>query len=323
MRPIILLLLLCADAAPRPECHSNACSRTLHTTDDEVILLQMSKPSEHLAKRHVGPKLLSGKAADHDEHGALSSNNRSGTHVQKDQANHSGKDSGNQANHGSTEKKVKAPRRSSSRHRKEHEGKHKAKKSKDGTWLAADVPNPQAGKNQYERCGLKRKGWLCDPDNLLSTDGKEQIQDVMEKVRQTGQATSNPLFEVACVVVKKFDTTDWQDFDIGAAGDHFTDELAYRWGLGNQDDFRGLLLSIETSSKSSYIRMDSTMLSEPELEEILADRTFNNWLLRKDYSMAAVTVFNLLEEALGGNACSLGAPVVAFFLPVLVALLSL
>merc|ERR1719164_182899 len=124
----------------------------------------------------------------------------------------------------------------------------------------------------------------------------------MEHVRQTGQATSDPMFEVACVVVKKFDTTDWQDFDISAAGDHFTDELAYRWGLGNQDDFRGLLLSIETSSKSSYIRMDSTMLSEPMLEDVLADRTFNDQLLQKNYSMAAVTVFSLLEQALGGSA---------------------
>lgn len=155
-------------------------------------------------------------------------------------------------------------------------------------WRHAEVPNPW---KDPESCGLPQPGWLCDPDDILSPEGRVRAMDVLLAIRGKTQVQcpdGQRGYQVGVALVRWMHPDDWVG-DKGDTAKLFAQEIGNRWGVGDPGCDNGVMVLFSIGDRFAYIK--TATASQDKLTDSLSTTIVDNMkpLLREErYDDAAL-----------------------------------
>jgi len=117
-----------------------------------------------------------------------------------------------------------------------------------------DVPSPYTHPRE---CGLPQKGWLCDPDFVMSAEGRIKAMDVMVATReQTSVNCPSGMkgFQPSMAIIREMHPADWWDGNKEATARHYAQEIGDRWMVGDPNCNNGIIVFLSLNDRVAYIK---------------------------------------------------------------------
>eukprot|EP00667_Euglena_gracilis_P008071 EG_transcript_8163 len=120
-------------------------------------------------------------------------------------------------------------------------------------WTPDSFPNPM---EDISKCGRQQEGWICDPDGMLSADGRDQAEAVLQSIEAEclhscqGEMVG---YQVGVAVVNHFQQKDYSESRLSAAK-AFATAVGARWGVGHAGCDDGVLLFVSLGDRVAYLR---------------------------------------------------------------------
>eukprot|EP00668_Euglena_longa_P015984 GGOE01020180.1.p1 GENE.GGOE01020180.1~~GGOE01020180.1.p1 ORF type:complete len:484 (-),score=147.55 GGOE01020180.1:329-1666(-) len=106
------------------------------------------------------------------------------------------------------------------------------------------------------KCGRQQVGWICDPDGMMTPDGRDRAEAVLQTIEAECHHTclgEQVGYQVAVAVVRRFEQKDWSENRLISAK-AFATAVGNRWGVGHARCSDGILLFISLDDRVAYLR---------------------------------------------------------------------
>lgn len=165
-------------------------------------------------------------------------------------------------------------------------------------WRPGQVPNPD---KEPEACGLPKPGWLCDPDGILSPEGRAMAMNAMLAIREKTSVQcpdGERGYQVGVALIRQMHPDEWTGSK-EATATKFAQEIGDRWGVGDPGCGNGIMLFLSLDDRFAYIKTSG----HGKLTDALATTVVDNMkpLLREaDYDgallQAVLQVHDVLQD---------------------------
>lgn len=156
----------------------------------------------------------------------------------------------------------------------------------------ADIPNPNV---DPLRCGRPDvpKSAVCDPDNKLTKDEKNEIEGYINKI---------PNAQVAVAIIEKMSMKSVATSDAKVAAERYARGLHDTWGVGSSETNDGVLVFMSIADRSVYISTGSGLQQRLTYDTVQSLILHMRPMLRKEkYGTALANCMIQMELLLSGQ----------------------
>jgi uncharacterized membrane protein YgcG len=155
-----------------------------------------------------------------------------------------------------------------------------------------EIPNPMANPAECGRPGVAASA-ICDPDNLLSKQNKDDIESKINALHSTA--------ELAVVIIDQMKSeSSWSFFrSIDSMTEKFARGLHDKWGVGDKNTNNGVLIFLSIRDRSMFISVGEGVadrLTDSVLDYIIGSS--KSTLKKAQYGSAILYMISEIEFTL-------------------------